>query len=392
MAGPVDQPADRIPLQEPNCMNHLERFVANMEYAPCDRVPNWEMGVWPQTRERWEAEGVPATSFHWDWFSGEERLGMDPREFIRFVGSMLPAFEEETLYEDERTVTYRDSKGRLRRALKEGSIGSGRLSMDQYIDFPVKEMSDWLRLKSRYDPTSPQRHEPNWRETRVTGWRAREHPLIFGPNCSTLGFYWLSRDLLGTENLSYAWYDQPEMMHDIMETWADFIIASARPVLEHTTVEYVCFNEDMAMKTGPLLSPQTHRTFIYPRFKRVVEFLKGHGVRYVAVDTDGNPEALILALMDAGVDILWPLERAADQDPLRLRQTYGRSLRLWGGVDKRALAQGPAATDAHLRMLRPLIEEGGYIPMVDHTVPPDVSWPNFQHYMESKDKLLRGEL
>ena len=36
------------------------------------------------------------------------------------------------------------------------------------------------------------------------------------------------------------------------------------------------------------------------------------------------------------------MERAADQDPGRLRKKYGRSLRLWGGVDKRVLAQGPA--------------------------------------------------
>jgi uroporphyrinogen decarboxylase len=40
----------------------------------------------------------------------------------------------------------------------------------------------------------------------------------------------------------------------------------------------------------------------------------------------------------------------------------------------------------------PLIEEGGFIPSVDHTVPPDVSWANFQYYMQSKEKLLRGAL
>ena len=82
----------------------------------------------------------------------------------------------------------------------------------------------------------------------------------------------------------------------------------------------------------------------------------------------------------------------ADQDPVRLRFKYGRSLRLWGGVDKRVLAQGPEAIDAHLRAFSPLIEEGGFIPSVDHTVPPDVSWPNFQHYLTSKQRLLSGEL
>jgi len=146
----------------------------------------------------------------------------------------------------------------------------------------------------------------------------------------------------------------------------------------------------MAMKTGSLLSPRTYETFIYPRLKRVVEFYKSHGTRYVGVDTDGNPETLIPLLMDAGVDFLWPLERAAGQDPLYLRKTFGRGLRLWGAVDKRVLTRGPAAIDAHLREFIPLIEEGGFIPTIDHTVPPDVIWENFRYYLQQKEKLLRA--
>jgi uroporphyrinogen decarboxylase len=317
---------------------------------------------------------------------------MDPREFIYFQGGLIPPFEEQVLEEDERTETFRDARGRVRRALKEGTVNGGRMSMDQYVGFPVKDMADWQALKRRLDPSSPQRYEPNWQQLRVEGWRCRHHPLIFGPNCSTLGFFWFARELMGTEGLSYAWYDQPTLMHDVMAFWADFLIEAARPVLEHTTVEYVCLSEDMAMKTGPLLSPHTYRTFIQPRLRKVITFLKSHGVRYVAVDTDGNPEALIPLLLDAGVDIIWPLERAADQDPLRLRKRYGRSLRLWGGVDKRVLTQGPKAIDQHLRALAPLVESGGFIPTIDHTVPPDVSWPGFRHYMELKSRLLCGEL
>ncbi|MBN1643117.1 MAG: hypothetical protein JXA09_17925 [Anaerolineae bacterium] len=373
-------------------MDHLERFLAVMEYQPVDRVPNWEAGAWPQTQERWEREGLDPATVHWQWFPGEGTLGMDPREFIAFRGGLIPPFEEKVLEEDERTVTIRDGNGRVRRALKEGAIGGARMSMDQFLRFAVHDMADWQAIKRRLDPRHAQRYEPNWQTLRVDGWRRRRHPLIFGPNTSTMGFYWFARGLMGTEGLSYAWYDQPDLMHDMFEFHAEFLIASARPILEQTSVEYVCFAEDLAMKTGPLLSPETYRTFIYPRFRRVIDDYKAHGVRYVVVDTDGNPEALIPLLLDAGVDALWPLERAADQDPLRLRQTYGRALRLWGGVDKRVLAQGPAAIDAHLRTLQPLIEEGGFIPTVDHTVPPDVSWPNFQHYLESKDKLLRGTL
>ena len=373
-------------------MDHLERFLAVMEYEPTDRVPNWEVGVWAQTRQRWEEEGLAPSRLHWDWFAGESELGMDPREYIEYSGAMIPEFEKEVLEEDEQTETIRDTTGRVRRALKAGAVDGARMSMDTFLRFPVQNMADWQAVKKRFDPTCTTRYEANWQDIRVDGWRNRRHPLIFAPNCGTLGFYWTARELMGTEGVSYAWYDQPELMHDMMEFRGDFLIEAARPILEQTTVEYIFLNEDMAMKTGPLLSPDTYRQFIFPHMKRVVEFFKRNGVRYVVVDTDGNPEALIPMMLDAGVDALWPLERAADQDPLRLRKVFGKSLRLWGGVDKRELAKSPEAIDAHLRELQPLIGQGGFIPTVDHTVPPDVSWPNFQHYLVSKAKLLQGEL
>lgn len=372
-------------------MNHRERFIAVMDYQPFDRVPNWELGAWPQTRDVWEESGLDSTSFHWDWFTGESALGMDPKEFIRFNGRFIPLFDTVLLEETERYEVFRDELGRVRKALKEGTVRGGRMSMDTYIDFPVKSMADWLALKPLLAPRA-ERYEPYWQELRVNGWRNRTVPLVFGPNCSTLGFYWFARDLMGTEALSYALYDQPELVHDIMEFHVDFLIEAARPVLEQTTVEYMILNEDLSMKAGPLLSPRAYRTFIFPRLKRLVDYVKSHGVRYFGIDTDGNPEDVVPLFMDAGVDILWPLERASEQDPVRLRQKFGKSLLLWGGVDKRVLAQGPEAIDAHLRALQPLVMQGGYIPTVDHTVPPDVSWANFQHYLESKEKLLRGAL
>jgi uroporphyrinogen decarboxylase len=370
-------------------MTDLERFLAVMEYQPVDRVPNWELGVWPQTRERWEQEGLDMTQYHWDWFTGEAALGMDPREFVRFNGVMLPPFEEETLAEDERYITFHDGQGRVRQALKEGTSRGGRMSMDTYISFPVTTMEDWQALKPRLR-IFQERYEPFWWIFRVDGWRNRRHPLIFAPNCTTLGFYWFARDLVGTENLSYALYDQPALVHDIMDFHADFLIEAARPILEQTSVDYVILNEDLSGKVGPLISPKCYKEYIQPRLRRVIDYYKSHGVRYFGIDTDGNPEALVPLFMDAGVDILWPLERASDQDPVRLRKKFGRSLRLWGGVDKRELTKDKRAIDAHLCALAPLVEEGGYIPTVDHTVPPDVPLQNFMYYMQRKKALLEG--
>jgi uroporphyrinogen decarboxylase len=126
--------------------------------------------------------------------------------------------------------------------------------------------------------------------------------------------------------------------------------------------------------------------------RRLSDYFKSRSVRYVVVDTDGNSEPLVPLLLDAGVDGLWPLERTVDgMNPHFLRKKYGRDLRLWGAVDKREIARGPASIDAQLKDLAPLIEEGGFIPTVDHTVPPDISLDNFRHYLVQKRKLLAGK-
>jgi uroporphyrinogen decarboxylase len=78
-------------------------------------------------------------------------------------------------------------------------------------------------------------------------------------------------------------------------------------------------------------------------------------------------------------------------DPWAIRKKFGRDLRLLGGIDKRELAKDFSAIDTHLRSLQPLIADGGFIPTVDHLVPPDVSLANFEHYMLRKHQLLRGE-
>ena len=383
-------------MPEPGSLDHdmtpRERFLAVMEYQPVDRLPNHEVGVWGQTMDRWQQEGLDIYNLHWDWFTGEESLGMDPREYIPVNYGMLPGYEEEVLEQTDRYVIKRQWNGIVTKALLEGTAHGTRASMDEYMDFPVKNRDDFRQLKKRYGAAHQGRYPAQWETIMLPGWKVRKHPLVLGRNCSTLGFYWRAREWMGTEGVSYGWYDQPDLMHEMMEFIADFTIEVSRPILEKISPDYIFLNEDMAMKTGPLLSPKTYRTFIYPHMRRLVDFYKSHGVGYFVVDTDGNSEPLIPLLMEAGVDAIWPMERAADsQDPLFLRKKYGKQLRLWGGVDKRELTKDKQAIENHLRTFIPLVEEGGFIPTIDHTVPPDISLENFAYYMKRKMDLLSGK-
>jgi hypothetical protein len=62
---------------------------------------------------------------------------------------------------------------------------------------------------------------------------------------------------------------------------------------------------------------------------------------------------------------------------------------MWGNVDKRALIAGKEAIDIELARLQPAIAAGGFIPLVDHSVPDDVPLENYLYYLERR-KALTG--
>ncbi|HOZ48806.1 MAG TPA: uroporphyrinogen decarboxylase family protein [Candidatus Hydrogenedentes bacterium] len=372
-------------------MTDLERFIACMEFESCNRRPNHELGVWPQTRLRWLEEAPEAVGhFSWDWFVDEPAIGLDRREYVPVDFGFMPGFDTALIEDTPEYEIVRNSKGIVSKGLKEGTVGGGRMCMDQYLEFPVRRPEDFVDIKRRLIAAIPERYPADLDE-QIARWRMRDYPLVLGRNCAANGFYWRAREFMGTEALSTAFYEYPDLMHEMMEFFADFVIETARPVLERIPVEYFVLNEDLAMKSGPLIGPNIYGEFIFPHLKRMVEFFRSHGTKYFALDSDGDPTVLVPLMMDAGVDTLWPLERASNVSPVEWRRRFGKTLRMWGGVDKREVAKGPEAIRAHLRELAPLVEEGGFIPTLDHTFPPDISYDNFRYYMDYKQALLAGK-
>lgn len=92
--------------------------------------------------------------------------------------------------------------------------------------------------------------------------------------------------------------------------------------------------------------------------------------------------------MEAGVNCIYPLEAQSGMDAPTLRKQYGEQLAMIGNIDKRALVAGKAVTRRELRSKSSLIDDGGYMPSVDHLVPPDISFNKYKYYVS----LLRKQL
>ena len=119
-------------------MNPRERFHACMNYQPVDRVPNHEVGVWVQTKHRWQQEGLNTDDRYWDWFVGDPHWDLDPREYIDLNTEMIPGYEEKVISREGDTETIQRSNGVISKALVTGTAEGMRMSMDEYISFPVE--------------------------------------------------------------------------------------------------------------------------------------------------------------------------------------------------------------------------------------------------------------
>ncbi|MBU0713894.1 MAG: hypothetical protein KJ964_00890 [Verrucomicrobia bacterium] len=313
-------------------------------------------------------------------FGLNEYFGFD--RYMRYrvpvnAGGPCPSFHK-VLEEDGKWKLFLDDWGIRRRALKNS------FSMDEYLEHPVKNRADWEEYKKRLDPGSPERFPEHWHELAAL-YRQRDYPLsIF----RMVGFLHFPRYMMGFENLMLAYYDQPELIMDMLDYWCEFNITLAGKVLKDVKPDWVTIGEDMAYKGSSMVSPEMFRKFMLPFYKRLTGFLRKNGVDVIYVDSDGYVHELIPLWIEGGVNGTWPLEVAAGNDLLKLRKEYPDFI-LSGGIDKIAIAKGKAAIEKELYSKLPyLLPQGGYIPSIDHVPPEDISLDNWTCYAQLKKKLI----
>ena len=248
--------------------------------------------------------------------------------------------------------------------------------------FPVEDEADYERLLARLDPADPGRYAADFDED-LRGRRMRGE--LVGLNFRS--FFGFPRSLMGLENLCVAFHEQPGLVRRIIADRLAFAKRLLARVLATGALDFVQVWEDMAYKTASLVSPAQVREFILPGWAELAAHLRSAGVPLIMVDCDGRVDELAPLFLEAGIDGTHPCEIAAGSDPIALRRRHPRCI-LMGGMDKRAIAAGRDGVDAELARLMPLVREGAFIPMLDHFVPPDVSFETYRYYVERRRELL----
>jgi hypothetical protein len=380
-------------------MTERERVQAVLHYRDFDRLPMVHFGYWVETLQKWASEGHVSTEEAAEWRDGNpvdrrigSRLGFDLDWHTLFGPSVRldPGFEPKVIKE------FPDGS---RHVLDHNGVvvlsKPGVTSIPAEIEPTLTDRASWEEhYKWRY----------TWREERViqswvlTGdsylrWdqggleflKEDKRDFHYGLSCGSL--YGQIRDVLGLVGSSYLLVDDEELFDEIIDTVADLSFQSTKFVLEAgAKFDFAHFWEDIAFKSGPLISPSVFREKVAPHYKRITDLVNEHGIDIVSLDCDGKIDDLVPIWLENGVNTMFPIEVGtwnASIEPWRTQ--YGKSLRGVGGTNKTVFSKDHAAVEAEVDRLVALVELGGYIPCPDHRIPPDAKWELVQHYC----RLLR---
>ncbi|MCJ7739444.1 MAG: hypothetical protein MUQ10_19380, partial [Anaerolineae bacterium] len=350
-------------------MNTRERFLAVMEFKPCDRTLLWEWGYWGGTVQRWYDEGLPRRKGlreHVEfggtlagpgaaWRSGDLNVedAEDVADFCELDGGretvplqnfIFPTYDEEVLEDQGDNLIVRTAFGTVIQKRKDDA------SVPQPLSWPVQTRDDWEQVKAERFQTIIDRRLPEDWDRCVAEYRNRDYPLSIGSGYG--GFFGSLRELMGDVNLLMAYYDKPELLHEITNYLTEFWMEIYGHVLQDVEVDSAEFWEDMCFKTGPLISPALFREFMMPYYKRLIGFQRANGVRQFCVDTDGNCTRLIPLFIECGITGMLPFEVQAGMDIVEVRRQYPQ-LQIYGGIDKNLVAQGKDAIDRELERKMP---------------------------------------
>ena len=136
--------------------------------------------------------------------------------------------------------------------------------------------------------------------------------------------------------------------------------------------------DDLGIQRGPLISPAMYRQIIRPYHKRLYDFIHSRTSAKLFMHSCGSVFDLIPDLIEAGVQVLNPIQRsAAKMDIAVMKREFGRELCFWGGgIDVQQVL--PYATLERIRdevaySIETLGKDGGYVFCPAHNVQPDVS-------------------
>ncbi len=169
-----------------------------------------------------------------------------------------------------------------------------------------------------------------------------------------------------------------DLYEAVLERTVQFQLAQWSRVLDLVgdMIDVAALSDDLGTQDGPMISPRLYREIFKPRLARITSLIHGRSRAKVYIHTDGSVYAFLPDLIEAGIDIINPVQtECRDMQPEKLKHEFGRNLVFWGaGCNTRVFEFGtPTEVRAEARQaIRELAPGGGYVFAPIHNIQPQV--------------------
>jgi len=331
------------------------------------------MGLLVGLDEEWKAQGATTgeldlTAFGFDYVTGCSCGGST---------GAIHTLEEVVIEDNSEYVIARDSWGRTTKMIKSTA------TIPLPITYPVRTMDDWLKIKHMFEYEESRFNPETLEKAKVL---QKQGVMV---KASIPGGYDFPRELMGEEQTCLCFYDNPEIIYDILKTVSDTSFRVLEKVSSLITIDSLSVHEDMAGKGGPMLGPAMIKEFIHPYYRRIWDLVSSRGTKLFIQDSDGDMNPVISAFADAGVNVFFPCEPAAGMDIVEIRKKYGKRFALRGGIDKHVLRQSKADIRKELEYkFQDLMRGGGTSFGLDHRIPNGTPLENYRYYVRTAQEML----
>jgi len=215
--------------------------------------------------------------------------------------------------------------------------------------------------------------------------------LLIGVGCNLFEWGTFLRRL---DNFLVDLFLNPAQVHRLLDALTEKHLEFLTQVCDAVgdVVDIIKFGDDLGTNNGPFIPTETYREFFLPRHKQMCSYVKKHSNMIPMLHCCGGIYELIPELIEAGFEILNPVQiNAVNMDPRQLKKEFGRDLTFWGGgVDTKSILNRatPSQVKENVkRNLEAFAPGGGYVFNTVHNILPDVPPENIAAMFEAVNEF-----